>query len=198
MSSEFWIETPTLKGAHVLLRPTTLDDVEGLAAAHDEPDTLMFFPYGIDSEPPSQRTVEHALASVRQTLTQSDATSGEIVGTTSLYNMSELHGRVTVGYTWISSRARGSAINVESKLLLLEHIFGTLEARRAELNVDDLNVRSRAAVLGIGAREEGALRQHARRRDGTWRTTMVYGVTADDWPQVRAGLERRVAQRSGN
>lgn len=195
MDSEFWTEAPTLKGTHVLLRPTTIDDVDGLAAAHDDPDTLRFFPYGIDSQPPSRETVQRALASERLVLTQVDIASGEIVGSTSLYNMSELHRRVTIGFTWISSRTRGTVINVESKLLLLEHVFGTLEAHRAELNVDDLNVRSRAAVRGIGAREEGALRQHARRRDGTWRTTMVYGITVDDWSKVRAGLERRIAER---
>ncbi|MCX5043425.1 GNAT family N-acetyltransferase [Aldersonia sp. NBC_00410] len=195
MASEFWTETPTLKGAHVVLRPTTLDDVEGLAIAHDDPDTLRYFPFGIESEPPSRKSVEHALRSGRQMLTQVDAASGEIVGTTSLYEMSEPHRRVTIGYTWISSRARGKAINAESKLLVLEHIFGTLAARRAQLNVDDLNVRSRAAVLGLGAQQEGALRDHARRRDGSRRTTIVYSVIASEWPTVRDGLRARIADR---
>ncbi|MFC9922304.1 GNAT family N-acetyltransferase [Rhodococcus sp. NPDC127527] len=193
---DFWSETPTLQGEFVVLRPTTMADVEGLARAHDDPETLRYFPYGIESEPPSAASVEHALRSGRQTLTQLDASTGDIVGTTSIYNMSELHGRVTVGYTWLSSRVRGTAINPESKLLLLEHVFGVLRARRAELNVDDRNLRSRAAVTSIGATEEGALRSHARRRDGTWRTTMVYAVTADEWPQVREGLGAQVARRS--
>jgi RimJ/RimL family protein N-acetyltransferase len=196
VDSEFWGEAPTLKGVHVVLRPTTLDDVEGLAKAHDDSETLRFFPFGIDSEPPSREWVEHALRPGRQTFTQIDAATGDIVGTTSLYNMSDLHRRVTIGYTWISTRARGSAINAESKLLLLEHIFCTLDARRVEFNVDDQNLRSRAAVMGIGARKEGALREHARRRDGTWRTTMVYSITSGDWHHVRANLERRIAERT--
>jgi N-acetyltransferase len=167
-------------------------DVEGLANAHDDIDTLHFFPFGIESEPPSPRSVAHALQSGRQTLTQIDARSDEIIGTTPLYNMSKLHGRVTVGYTWLCTWARGSAINSESELLLLEHIFEVLGARRAEFNVDDQNLRSHAAVLALGATEEGALCSHARRRDGSWRTTVVYSVVDTDWPAVRAGLQARI------
>ncbi|MCZ4556351.1 GNAT family protein [Rhodococcus maanshanensis] len=196
--TDHWSKPPTLRGEFVLLRPTTPADVDGLARAHDDPETLRFFPYGIESEPPSVASVDHALRSGRQTLTQVDAATGEIVGTTSIYNMSELHGRVTVGYTWLASRVRGTAINAESKLLVLEHVFGTLGARRVELNVDDQNVRSRAAVTAIGATEEGALRRHARRRDGTVRTTIVYSVTDEEWTRVRDGLLARISRRSAN
>jgi RimJ/RimL family protein N-acetyltransferase len=196
--TDHWSEAPTLHGEFVLLRPTAMVDVDGLARAHDDPETLRFFPYGIESEPPSVASVGHALRSGRQTLTQVDAATGEIVGTTSIYNMSEPHGRVTVGYTWLASRVRGTAINAESKLLVLEHAFDTLGARRVELNVDDQNVRSRAAVTAIGATQEGELRRHARRRDGTVRTTIVYSVTDDEWPRVRDGLRERISRRSGN
>jgi RimJ/RimL family protein N-acetyltransferase len=68
--------------------------------------------------------------------------------------------------------------------------------RRAEFNIDDQNARSHAAVLAIGATEEGALRHHARRRDGTWRTTIVYSVVDSEWPTVRAGLQARIDSAS--
>ncbi len=167
----------------------------GLARAYDD-DTFRYFPFGIESLPPTQETLRHALDSGRQTLTQVDAQTGEIVGMTSLYNLSELHRRVTIGYTWVSSGVRGSAINPESKLLLLDHVFGTLDAVRAEFNVDDLNVRSRRAVTALGASEDGALRRHTRRRDGTWRTTIVYSVIDEEWPSARAGLVERMHRRS--
>ena len=109
--------------------------------------------------------------------------------------MDETLQRVTVGYTWISAVVRGTAINLEAKLLLLEYIFGTLGATRAEFTADDLNVRSRRAILALGATEEGHLRKHARRRDGSWRTTVVFSVTDDDWPAVRANIESRISQR---
>jgi RimJ/RimL family protein N-acetyltransferase len=193
---DYWQATPTLRGQFVSLRPTTMADVAGLAKACDDPETLRYFPYGIESEPPSPETVRHALDSGRQTLTQFDPSTGSIYGMTSIYNMSELHGRVTIGYTWLSTSARGRAVNSESKLLLLQHVFEVLRARRAEFNVDDKNLPSQSAVLAIGATHEGELRSHARRRDGTWRTTMVYSVISEEWPQVRGLLLRRVKRRA--
>lgn len=164
--------------------------------AHDDNDTLQYFPYGIESTPPSAESLEYALRSGRQVLTQIDISTGRIIGTTSLYNVSKLHRRVTIGFTWFSKAVRGTMFNLESKLLLLEYVFDSLGATRVELNVDDLNVRSRHAVLALGAKEEGYLRKHARRRDGSWRTTVVYSVIDDDWPAVRANIEDRISLRS--
>lgn len=192
MTRDPWATAPTLHGRYVTLRPLSIDDADALAAAHDDPDTLRFFPYGIESEPPTARTVQHALASNRQTLALVDVRTGAVTGTTSLYNMSELHGRATIGYTWISAATRGTGINAESKLLLLQHVFDTLGARRVEFIVDELNSRSRAAVHALGAQQEGALRQHARRRDGSWRTSIVYSVIDSEWPDVRAHLQARI------
>ncbi|HEY4277888.1 MAG TPA: GNAT family protein [Conexibacter sp.] len=189
MSATGWREPPTLSGHRALLRPTRLSDVDGLIAAHQNDDeTLRYFPYGIESEPPSERTVAHALASGRQVLTQIDALTGRVVGMTALYNMSEAHRRVTIGYTWLSQSVRGTGFNREAKVLLLDHVFDGLAARRAEFNVDNENARSRRAVLALGATEEGALRGHARRRDGSWRTTIVYSILAEEWPRLRSAL----------
>jgi RimJ/RimL family protein N-acetyltransferase len=173
-----------------------MTDIHGLVLAHDDPDTLKFFPYGLESEPPSMESLGSALRSGgRQVMTQLETSSGRIIGTTSMYNMDETHRRITVGYTWISATARGKVFNLESKLLLLNHIFGALGATRVEFYADDLNLRSRRALLSLGATEEGHLRKHARRRDGSWRTTVVYSVTDDDWPLVRVNIENRISQR---
>ncbi|MEB3049685.1 GNAT family protein [Mycolicibacter sp. MYC123] len=214
MAIDHWTTTPTLRGERVLLRPTVLADVDGLARAYDV-ETTRYFLYGSQSGPPTEESVAEALglssgpsfaspssrlaeplASGRQVLTQIEIGTGEIVGTTSIYNMSEVHRRVTVGYTWLTSRVRGSAINSESKLLLFDHCFERLGAVRVELNVDEKNERSRRAVQAIGATEEGALRRHARRADGSWRTTMVYSVIDQEWPQVRARLVERINRRT--
>jgi RimJ/RimL family protein N-acetyltransferase len=172
-----------------------MTDIHGLVMAHDDPDTLKFFPYGLESEPPSMESLENALRSGRQVMTQNEVSSGRIIGTTSMYNMDETHRRITVGYTWISASARGKVFNLESKLLLLDHIFGTLGGTRAEFYADDLNLRSRRALLSLGASEEGHLRKHARRRDGSWRTTVIYSMTDDDWPLVRSNIENQILDR---
>lgn len=180
----------------MLLRPTVLSDAPALAAAYDV-ETTRYFLYGSESGPPTEQTVRSALDSGRQVLTQIEADTGAVVGTTSIYQLDELRRRVTVGYTWLTARVRGTPINSEAKLLLLDHCFTALGAVRVELNVDELNERSRRAVRAIGATEEGALRKHARRRDGSWRTTMVYSVIDDDWPAVREALARRVDRLAG-
>ena len=195
MRRHHWGITPSLLGRFVGLRPTVMADIHGLALAHDDPDTLKFFPYGLESEPPSMESLVSALRSGRQVMTQLETSCGRIIGTTSMYNMNETHRRITVGYTWISASARGKVFNLESKLLLLDHIFGTLGASRAEFYADDLNLRSRRALLSLGATEEGHLRKHARRRDGSWRTTVVYSVMDDDWPLVRSNIENQILER---
>lgn len=195
MSRHHWGIAPSLHGRFVILRPTVMTDIHGLTLAHDDPDTLKFFPYGLESEPPSMESLESALRSGLQVMTLLEASNGRIIGTTSMYNMDETHRRITVGYTWISAAARGKTFNLESKLLLLDHIFGVLEAARVEFYADDLNIRSRRALLSLGATEEGHLRKHARRRNGSCRTTVVYSVTDDDWPLVRANIENRILER---
>jgi RimJ/RimL family protein N-acetyltransferase len=192
MTIDYWRTAPTLRGEHVLLRPTEMSDAAALARAYDDAETSRYFLYGNESGRPTEEMVRYALNSGRQVLTQIDTATGEVIGTTSIYNMNEVHRRVTVGYTWLSARVRGSAINSESKLLLLDHSFSTLGAVRVEFNVDELNRQSRQALTAIGATQEGALRRHARRSDGSWRTTMVYSVIDEEWPAVRADLVERI------
>ncbi|MCK9896179.1 GNAT family N-acetyltransferase [Frankia sp. AgB32] len=190
---ERWGRTPTLRGEHVLLRPTLPSDATPLAVAHDDDATLEFFPHGIDSEPPSPATLAHMLAAPgRQTLTQIDLGSGAVIGTTALYNLNPERRCLTIGYTWLSSSARGKPFNAEAKLLLLTHSFETLEAVRVEFNVDDRNTRSRRAVLALGTSQEGILRKHARRREGSWRDTVVFSIVDDEWPAVYRRLTARV------
>ncbi|WP_280458652.1 GNAT family N-acetyltransferase [Nocardia carnea] len=198
MGNEYWERPPHLRGDHVLLRPLEPGDAGDLTAAYDDPDTLRYFPEGIESQPPSAETVAHALSSGRQVLVAVDLRDNRIVGTTSLYNTDERHGRVTIGFTWYSQRVRGTVINPEAKLLLLDHVFGTLGALRAEFTVDDRNTRSREAVTALGAVQEGVLRQHAVRRDGSRRNTVVYSILAAEWPGARDRLTARIAHRAAH
>ncbi|MCL2586269.1 MAG: GNAT family N-acetyltransferase [Streptosporangiales bacterium] len=185
-----WHEAPTLRGQFVLLRPLEEDDWQALAKANDSPGILEYFPYGQGSEPPSAENVAAAVRDPgRQALVQIDQRTHDVVGTTSVYFVDEAKRQLTIGYTWLSQAARGGLINTEAKLLLFRHAFETLGAVRVQLYVDDRNERSLRAVARLGAQREGELRKHARRRDGSWRSTVVFSVIDDDWPAVRTGLE---------
>ena len=70
-------------------------------------------------------------------------------------------------------------MNTEAKYLQLSHCFETLGITRVELKTDARNARSRAAIRRIGATEEGTLRSHMRRQDGTLRDSVYFSVIAE-------------------
>jgi RimJ/RimL family protein N-acetyltransferase len=84
-------------------------------------------------------------------------------------------------------------VNPESKLLLLEYAFGVLGAGRVQLKTDVRNERSQRAIERLGATYEGILRRYQRRADGTVRDTVMFSITAEDWPRVSSALRARVA-----
>ena len=62
-----------------------------------------------------------------------------------------------------------------------------------ELVVDARNQRSQAAVRKLGAQQEGVLRKHKTTWTGYVRDSAFFSITDEEWPQVRAGLEARLA-----
>jgi len=121
------------------------------------------------------------------------APDGAAVGQSCYLNLRPEHASVEIGGTWYAAPARGTAINPAAKLLLLGAAFDS-GAERVELKTDALNAASRAAMLKMGASFEGVHRRHMRRPDGSWRDTAWFSVIREEWPQVRAGLEARLAR----
>lgn len=118
---------------------------------------------------------------------------GDIVGTTSLGD-TDLHNEKThLGWTAYSPSVWSTTVNPECKLLLLQHAFEDCEFGRVKIQTDSINVRSQAAIAKLGAVREGITRRDLKRIDGTWRDSVVFSVTIDDWPAVKAGLEHRLA-----
>jgi RimJ/RimL family protein N-acetyltransferase len=117
---------------------------------------------------------------------------GELVGHTSYLNVREHDRVVEIGHTWLHPRAWGTGANTEAKYLLMRHAFEDEGFRRVEFKTDAANDRARAALAGIGGTFEGVFRKHMVVRDGERRDSAWYAVTDDDWPGVRAMLERRL------
>jgi RimJ/RimL family protein N-acetyltransferase len=117
---------------------------------------------------------------------------GAVVGTTSFMTIRRPNRGLEIGWTFYRPDARGGPVNPECKRLLLEAAFAA-GAVRVELMVDLRNLRSQAAVAKLGAQREGILRRHKVTWTGHVRDTVVYSITDLDWPQVREGLERRLA-----
>jgi N-acetyltransferase len=119
---------------------------------------------------------------------------GVPVGSTSYMAMRPEHRSVEIGNTWLSPAAWGSGANVEAKLLMLRHAFDVVGCLRVEFKTDARNERSCAALAALPARFEGIHRKHMLVRGGERRDSAWYSVIDDEWPAVRANLERRLAR----
>lgn len=117
---------------------------------------------------------------------------GTLVGTTSLYEIKPDYRRCEIGSTFYRPEARGGAVNPACKRLLLGHAFDA-GAVRVEILTDAINPASQAAIRKLGARDEGVLRKHKITFKGRIRDTAQFAILDDDWPEVRARLDARLA-----
>jgi RimJ/RimL family protein N-acetyltransferase len=116
-----------------------------------------------------------------------------LIGSTRFGNIDRAHHRVEIGWTWVARQWQRTASNTEAKYLLLRHAFETLKCIRVELKTDSLNDRSRAAILRIGAREEGTFRNHMITASGRIRHTVYFSILDSEWPEVKARLEAKLS-----
>lgn len=117
---------------------------------------------------------------------------GVVVGSSSYMSLAPEHLRLEIGHTWMNPSTWGTGANVEAKYLLLRHAFEVLGCRRVEFKTDALNERARGALAALPSEFEGIHHKHMLVRDGERRDSAWYAVIDDDWPEVRAALERRL------
>ncbi len=115
-----------------------------------------------------------------------------VVGTSCYLDVSVVDARLEIGSTAYAPHVWGTAVNPDTKLVLLTYAFEVLRCGRVQLKSDVRNIRSQQAIARLGARYEGLLRRYQRRADGTVRDTVMFSVTSEDWPAVRNGLKRRL------
>jgi RimJ/RimL family protein N-acetyltransferase len=194
-----WYAQETLVGARVTLVPLQPEHAEGYAAAVCS-DGGADQVYRWLGRSPVPVTAELARAEILAALearargsrfpfAQLDSVTGEVLGSTSYYDVQPELRTLSIGYTWLGRRWWRTGANTESKLLLLTQAFEVLHAARVVWHTDVLNERSRAAIQRLGATPEGVLRKHRIRADGSWRDTAQYAMTDDDWPSARDRLQ---------
>ena len=121
-----------------------------------------------------------------------DSQSGRAIGATSYLDIRPADRGVEIGFTWIARAFQGTLVNPECKYLLFRHAFDEQQAVRVQLKTDLRNRHSQRAIEKLGAVREGVLRKHMIRPDGYVRDTVMYSVTAEEWPAVREALEARL------
>ncbi len=189
----------SLAGVRVRLDPTVPPDAPAIFAALDfEAVWAAGYsggPSGRPTDPAGwEQRIETAVIERRAMFTV--RSGDDVIGTTSLGDTSLEHQRTHLGWTAYTPAVWGTAVNPECKLLLLTHAFEECGFGRVKIQTDSINLRSQAAIAKLGATREGVLRRHMVRPDGSTRDTVVFGITIDDWPSVKAGLERRVTDPS--
>ncbi|MEZ5703219.1 MAG: GNAT family protein [Burkholderiaceae bacterium] len=124
-----------------------------------------------------------------------DDSTGRVLGSTSFHDILPAVKRVEIGWTWYARSAQRSHVNTTCKLLMMGHAFDTLGCRTVGWRTDNFNFASQQAIERLGARKDGVIRGHAMRRDGTVRDTVMYSMTAGEWPEAKAQLLYRRSLR---
>ena len=194
---EGWIEPTVLEGEQVRLVPLRAEHAKDLWNVGQHEPLWRWMPWIMEEESDFEQRVadwltwaDHNFGQVY--VTEVKAGAG-VVGSTSYLNANPANRRVEIGATWVTPAWQRTGVNTECKLLLMRHAFEELGANRVELKTDSLNTQSRAAIARIGAREEGTLRNHMVRPDGSLRHSTYFAVTVEEWPRVQEHLRRLIS-----
>ena len=192
------VEPVTLAGRIVRLEPLELEHVPRLAEVGLDPVIWQWTIARPTSEADlrdwAETTIRARDAGAELPFVTVEAATGRPIGSSRYLNIVLEHRRLEIGWTWVAPPWQRTGANREAKLLMLTHAFETLGCRRVEFKTDSLNTPSRTALLGIGATFEGIFRNHMVMPDGRMRHSAYYSVIEDEWPAVKAGLERSLAR----
>jgi RimJ/RimL family protein N-acetyltransferase len=186
------VEPVTLSDGQLRLEPLSRDHLDGLLAAAADGE---LWHLRVTSVPEPEQTlayIETALAQQaagnRLPFAVIDVASGRVLGSSSYHDIVPAVSRLEIGYTWYAKSTQRTRVNTAAKLMLMSHAFDSLGAQLVGWRTDNFNHASQRAIERLGAHRDGVLRHHALRRDGTVRDTVMYSLTAGEWPEVRAQL----------
>jgi RimJ/RimL family protein N-acetyltransferase len=188
-----FVEPVTLQARNIRLLPLSLEHEEGLRAAASDGQLWKLRVTSVPEPHEVQAYIETALRTDnRFAFAVLDATSGQVLGSSSYHDILPTVKRVEIGYTWYAARWQRTHINSTCKLLLMTHAFETLSCNVVGWRTDNFNFESQQAIERLGAQKDGVIRGHAMRRDGTIRDTVMYSMRAGEWPEAKAQLLYRL------
>jgi len=189
----------TLEGRHVRLEPLAKAHLAGLAEVGLHEELWRWIPTAVRTREEMAAYIETALQEQERGVSLPFAilekATGRAIGSSRYGNIDRTHHRVEIGWTWVAREWQRTAMNTEAKYLLLKHAFESLGCMRVELKTDSLNEKSRAAILRIGAKEEGIFRNHMITASGRIRHSAYYSIIDSEWPAVKARLEAKLSSR---
>jgi len=196
MPTDMVVSAVVLEGAHVRLEPLAKAHLAGLVEVGLDEELWRWIPTPVRTREEMAAYIETALNEQRRgealPFAIVEKSKGRAIGSTRYGSIDRTHRRVEIGWTWVARDWQRTAMNTEAKYLLLRHAFETLGCMRVELKTDSLNERSRAAILRLGAREEGIFRNHMTTASGRIRHTVYFSIIDSEWPAVKARLEAKL------
>ena len=184
-----FVEAVTLQARNIRLLPLRLEHEEGLRAAASDGQLWKLRVTSVPEPHEVRAYIETALQTDnRFAFAVLDATTGQVLGSSSYHDILPAVKRVEIGYTWYVARCQRTHINSTCKLLLMTHAFETLDCNVVGWRTDNFNFASQQAIERLGAQKDGVIRGHAMRRDGTIRDTVMYSMRAGEWPEAKAQL----------
>ena len=190
------VEPITLEGDVIRLEPLSLEHHTQLCEVGLDEELWRLIPVAMRT-PDEMRTyigtalAEQAAGTALPFATLERAT-GRAIGSTRFGNIDRTNRHVEIGWTWLGRRWQRTAANTEAKYLMLRHAFETWGCLRVEFKTDSLNERSRAALLRIGAKQEGIFRNHVITWTGRLRHSVYYSIIDSEWPEVKADLRHKL------
>ena len=190
-----FVEPVTLESHGVRLRPLSLGDEEGIQAAARDGQLWKLRVTSIPEPHETHAYIETALGTNnRLAFAVTNATSGEVLGSTSYHDILPAVKRVEIGHTWYAARCHRTHINSTCKLLMMTHAFEALGCNVVGWRTDNFNFVSQQAIERLGAQKDGVIRGHVMRRDGTIRDTVMYSMRAGEWPEAKAQLQYQLGK----
>ncbi len=191
-------EPVTLESARVRLEPMTRDNVADIAGAARDGELWNLRITSVPAPGEEKAYVDTALKGYDDghmlPFVVRDIASGKVIGSTRYHDIVPAVERLEIGYTWYGKSWQRTHVNTTCKLMLMTHAFETLGAKLVGWRTDNFNFASQKAIERLGARKDGVLRHHGLRRDGTVRDTVMYSLTAGEWPEVKAQLLYQLAK----
>ena len=193
-----WPDPITLRGQHARLEPLSHQHLDGLVTAVKDGELSKLWYTAIPLPENMGKEIDRRLglqaAGSMLPFTMFD-TGGSIIGMTTYMNIDAANRRVEIGSTWYGKSAQRGPLNTQCKLLLLRHAFETLNCIAVEFRTHFFNHQSRRAIERVGAKQDGILRSHQVAPNGTLRDTVVYSITAAEWPTVKAHLNYQLNEK---
>lgn len=188
-----WLSPKTLTGKNVKLTPMKIEHRDDLIKAASDGNLWEIWHTSVPSEKSVDVYIENALTEAAKgeglPFVIIELKTDKIIGSTRFCFADTANRRVEIGYTWYAKSYQRTGVNTESKYLLLTHAFEELKAIAVVFSTNWHNHPSRNAILRLGAKQDGVLRNHRFDSEGIMRDTVIFSIINSEWHSVKKNLE---------